>query len=459
MAGVQPIRIKRFAVDVLASTKAALSAGKGVVHAPDYVTADSSGWCDAPIVLDEEGYGHWRGDSEPEGGWPSGQDGPARRLRRTLRRKAQGERERVWTSDRPDDWVPARTLSRQVRCRRCDGCRREKRCMWANKAVTEWHETAREGGRTWFVTLTFNPSEHYRLHATARQRLGALGGDLDALAWSDRYAELLHEYNREVDGFLDRLRKGLASRGWKPARFHYLAVPEPHKGAEIRVHYHVLLHEKTPPSGDFVPLNRRRIEQAWRGDLSGTTAKARGREARRDLGFVQAKLVPTPRDTAYTTKYLGKNHYEGRLRVSTGYGTVADREPEQDLKEPAPPPPMPSARRRLEEVLHGDTRAMLIGMVESREEDDDTDFVREGDYLGACPSGLHVGVQCDCEPSGEEIECVPVEFDELRGTPRRKWPLRGWHQTKRRGGGTEAGDSPVAGEPAMAGSEDGGTRH
>ncbi len=459
MAAVQPIRIKRYAVDVLASTRAALDAGKGVVHAPDYVTADSSGWCGAPIVLDEEGYGHFRGDSEPTGGWPAGRAGAGHRLRHSLRRRYQGEQQRVWTSDRPDDWVPARTLSRQVRCRRCDGCRAEKRCMWANKAVSEWTQTAREGGRTWFVTLTFHPQQHYLLHTAARQRLSAMGGDLDALAWSDRYAELLREYHREVDRFLDRLRMGLASRGWKKACFRYLAVPEPHKGTDIRVHYHLLLHEKKTTKGDLVPLVRRRIEQAWRGDVTGGTAMARGREARRDLGFIQAKLVESPKGALYVTKYLGKNHYEGRLRVSTGYGAEPERDPEQEMKEPALPPPTFERRRADDPGVRGHTRAMQIGIIEAREEDDDTERVHPGDFLGVCPSGLHVGITCDCEPAPSEPECVPVEFDELRGTPRRKWPLRGWHQTRRRGGTTEAGGDPVAGQPAGVSDEGSGTLH
>lgn len=331
--------------------------------------------------------------------------------------------------------------------------------MWANKAVSEWTQTALEGGRTWFVTLTFHPQQHYLLHTATRQRLSAMGGNLDALAWSDRYAELLREYHREVDGFLSRLRMGLASRGWKKACFRYLAVPEPHKGTDIRVHYHLLLHEKKAKSGDLVPLVRRRIEQAWRGDVTGGTAMARGREARPDLGFIQAKLVESPKGALYVTKYLGKNHYEGRLRVSTGYGAEPERDPEQEMKEPARLPPTFERRRADDPGVRVHTRAMQIGIIEAREEDDDTERVHPGDFLGVCPSGLHVGIVCDCQPEASEHECVPVEFDELRGTPRRKWPLRGWHQTKRRGGSTEAGGDPVAGQPAGASDEGSGSLH
>ena len=448
MAGAHAIRVYRYAADVKAASLAALAAGKGVAHAPDYVTASSSGWCHDPIVLDEEGYGHFMGDTEPMGGWPSGQDGPGRRLRRALRRKQTGDRERVWTSDVPD-WEPARTLSRQVRCRRCDGCRKERRCMWANRAVSEWKKAAAQGGRTWFVTLTFRQEEHYRLQTKARLRLSSMGGNLDALPWNDRYAEVLSEYHEELNSFLDRLRVGLATRGWKRAQFRYLAVPEPHKSADIRVHYHVLLHEAPDPkSREIVPLVRRRIEQAWRGDLFAAPDE-RGHRARRDLGFVQAKLVESPEGALYVTKYLGKHHYEGRIRVSKGYGAEGERDDEHELKQPAVPPPMTERKRpQAPPAPRADTPALAAGMLEATEEDDDTDPVRVGDFLGVCPSGLHIGAGCDCEPATDELECLPVEHDELRGTPRRKWPLRGWHETSPGGGGPRVNKrrSPADGE-------------
>ena len=434
MAGVHAIRVHRFAVDVLAASQAAMAAGRAVVHDPHYVTVRSAGWCDDPIVLDEIGYGHWRGDSEPEGGWPSGQDGSARRLRRSLRRKAPGERERVWTGDGTDDWVSARTLSRQVRCRRCDGCRREKRCMWAQRAVSEWRRAALKGGRTWFVTLTFHPTQHYLLQAKTRKRFADAGGNIDAQDWNTRYSEFLVEYHKEIDAFLARLRMGLASRSWKPACFRYLVVPEPHKGTDIRVHYHLLVHEVPTKGGEVVPLVRRRIEQAWRGDVLGGTAQTRGRAPRPDLGFVKVNLVKSPQQALYVTKYLGKNHYEGRLRVSMGYGAEGDDDQPSEARrrafelstverEEVPQPPS-----------HADTAALRVAMIESQEDDDDTECVRIGDHLGACPSGLHVGISCDCQPEAFEAESVPVEFDELRGTPRRKWPLRGWHETRPRSG-------------------------
>ncbi len=302
--------------------------------------------------------------------------------------------------------------------------------MWAKRAESEFRDTERQGGRTWFVTLTFKPEEHYRLHTMTRQRLAKAGADLDKLDWSGAYSELLEEYHAELERFFDRLRVGLATRGWPPANFRYLAVPEPHKGSQIRVHYHVLLHEALHvKSGQFVPLKRRRIEQAWRGAPNGEAAQ-HGPRARRDLGFVRALLVPTPRDTQYVCKYLGKHHYEGRLRVSKRYGQQSEQAPEAALKEPAVPDPPARVKRARPPPDPGyDTPALERAVLASRTEDDDTERVLIGEYLGVCPSGLHIGTGCECEPEPGAPECVPVEFDELRGTPRRKWPLRGWHQT------------------------------
>lgn len=435
MAGVQAIRIPRYAADVRAATAAAMALGKATVHEPTYATADSSGWCDTPIVIDEEGYGHWRGDSEPVVRAASGrQDGPARRLRRALRRKPEGHRERVWTSDVPD-WEPARTLSRQVRCRRCDGCRRERRCMWAKRAVSEWRKAQAIGGRTWFVTLTFTPHWHHVLHTQARQRLQAAGSDLDGLSWEDRYSELLEEYHAEVDGFLNRLRGGIAARDWKRARIRYLVVPEPHKGDGIRVHYHALIHEAADPKCGLVPLTRRRIEQAWRGHASlrdqGTAAQ-RAR-ARPDLGFVQAKLVESSQAAVYCTKYLGKHHYEGRLRVSKTYGAEGGSDDEAELRAPAgPPPPVRYARPAAppDPIPEPALRAAAAAL---DQEDSGSDAVCIGENLGACPSGLHLAsTGCDCQGEPGAADEPLAEFDERRGTPRRKWALRGWHEPRQR---------------------------
>lgn len=272
MAGMHATRLHRPAADVKAATIAAMASGRAVVHEPTYATADLSGWCETPIVIDQMGDSH-------------------------RRMAANGHAVRE----------PARTLSMAVRCRRCEGCRRETRHMWAKRAVSEWERAGQRGGRTWFVTLTFRPEEHYRLRTKTRQRLGGQGIELDALAWRERYGEVLTEYKVELDLFLDRLRKGRRDRGWAAVQFRYLAVPEPHKSGYV--HYHVLIHEVSQDAR----LPRRRIEEAW------------------GQGFVAARLVGSPQAALYTTKYLGKNHYEGRIRASQRYGQDDGTVPHPEL--------------------------------------------------------------------------------------------------------------------------------
>lgn len=420
MAGLQHHRIEQSSAAVLAASLRALSRG-GRVNPPSpadptdcgrSVSVRYAGRCKAPRVVVLAGIGPRPEHTRVVTGAPFG---------RALVNEARARYDLALAPDR-DLWM-------EVRCRRCDGCRKERRCMWANRAVSEWNKAAQRGGRTWFVTLTFRPEEHYRLQTMTRQRLASQGADLDAMSWDDQYRELLTEYHAELTCFLKRVRVGLATRGWKRAHFRYLAVPEPHKGRDIRLHYHLLLHEAADPkSGEVVPIVRRRIEQAWRGDFEAAPSE-RGPRARRDLGFVVAKLVESPGGALYATKYLGKHHYEGRIRNSHEYGAEGDTDPEAELREPAVPPPVVE-RRQAEgpPAAGGDTRAMQVAMIESAEEDDDTEPVRVGDYLGVCPSGLHIGTGCGCEPEAGSPECVPAEFDELRGTPRRKWPLRGWHE-------------------------------
>lgn len=369
-------RIHRPAADVKAMTRASLGSGSGMLHAPDYVTADYSGWCKNDLVVDQMGQGHWR--MAPDGK-------PVRE--------------------------PARTFSMKVRCRRCEGCLKERRCMWARRAVSEWKQAASRGGRTWFVTLTFRPEVHYRLTTEVRLKFAKDGGDFDAMSWKDRYSELLKEYHAEVDRFLDRVRKGLAKRGWGEVKFRYLMVPEPHKSGMI--HYHLLIHEASLDQR----LVKRRIEAAW------------------GLGFSVIKLVDSEQGALYATKYLGKHHYEGRIRNSRHYGAEPDEDQVQLLNEvPIPHPPLRKAPVAVPPSPVPEIALRQAAAVSDSDEDA-ADVVREGEFLGVCPSGLHIGEGCDCSAAQGDFECDEVEVDQLRGgVPVRKWPLRGWHETSPRRG-------------------------
>lgn len=340
--------------------------------------------------------------------------------------------------------------------------------MWANRAVSEWKRSALRGGRTWFGTLTFRPAEHYRLKCMTEQRLRAAGIDPSKLSWSERYSEELKEYHGEVDRYLARLRKGLAKRGWQKSRFRYLIVPEPHKNGNI--HYHVLLHEapfvdKKRGIDEVRRITNDRLEETW---------QRHGNSAWR--------LVRAEDQVRYVTKYLGKHHYEGRIRCSeeygadvhnkrqaqpqTGtvlrdwmwqrerdplaeqtadvvdlrearaaggamatehYGAEGDEEEEAALRQPFIPIMTLNAKRHPAPPATYDTPALHIAAVETANDADGED-VKVGEYLGVCPSGLHIGTGCDCKAESDELVCLP-ESDEYRGgVPRRKWPLRGWHE-------------------------------
>lgn len=187
-----------------------------------------------------------------------------------------------------------------------------------------------------------------------------------------------------------------------------------------------------------------RGSRAARGGLR----KAQGLGVRGDLGLMQANLVKDPHQALYACKYLGKNHYEGRTRSSGSYGKLpkpkdsqgsaqygaeSGDDEEAEARRRAFEHPVGQVDRPPQPPMHADTPALRVAMIESREEDDDVPGLHVGAKIGACPSGLHpVSMGCDCEPEPED-EGVPPQ-DELRGTPRRKWPLRGWHETKPRRG-------------------------
>lgn len=432
MAQVQTVY--GMAADVKAATVAAVASGKGRVFTPTYATADKGGWCNREVVIDRVGEAHWRRDPARDGKFVR---------------------------------EPSRTLSMRVRCRRCEGCLKERRCMWAKRAEVEWHQASLRGGRTWFLTNTFRPEEHYKLLTATRMRLAEQGVAFDALPWRERYREQLREYHGEVSRFLDRLRRGLRKRGWGKLSFRYLCVPEPHQSGHL--HYHMLLHEADAEQR----IVKLRIEEAWWA------------------GFVKSKLVESQLQCRYVTKYLGKHHFEGRLRNSEHYGDApaevleavrasqpdlrealwrAERDPcaeakadVVDLREPlpwpgdpdparaiapprygavgvaaetvslrdAPLPPMPMLPARAEhgDALPADAGVRSALLASGADVQGDGDSLRLGDEMGVCPSGLHIGKGCDCEEVQGDMRCDPPEVDEYRGgIPRRKWPLRGWHE-------------------------------
>ena len=168
-------------------------------------------------------------------------------------------------------------LIMHVRCRRCEPCLRVRRREWILRAVRE----IQLADRTWLVTLTMRPEEHYRLLARA------VSAGADVSTPELKYSAELREAGKEVTRYLKRLRKASGSR------FRYLLVPEQHRSG--LPHYHMLLHETA-------------------GSVKYATITAEWY-----LGFTHAKLVQDHSVSRYVAKYLMKCS-DARVRASLSYG-------------------------------------------------------------------------------------------------------------------------------------------
>jgi len=162
-----------------------------------------------------------------------------------------------------------------VRCRSCPGCMRVRQYGWSARAARE-QALAK---RTWFVTLTFKPSERAAIMAAA-------SADLSAKPPEQR---LITAAGVSVTAYMKTLRK----RGFK---LRYVWVPELHRDGFP--HFHGLLH--TDDSTRW-----RDIAGPWRA------------------GFLVAKLVTDANALRYVTKYLSKAKL-GRVRASLNYGDHPD---------------------------------------------------------------------------------------------------------------------------------------
>lgn len=226
------------------------------------VEVDWSGPCDAPVPRE----------------WHSYSRRDKRRLRaRTIGRGAE-------TFNRVVAVVP---------CRKCKGCLRARRTMWAARAIAEWKEAAAVGGRTWAGALTFRPEVQVWAVSWCRQKMREQGLDYDALTVDDRFRQLHGLLSKEVTRYLKRLRSNLGV----PIRF--MAVVEPHESG--MPHYHMLVHE----ADALHPVRKAQLDSNWRG------------------GFSHWRLCQSKRQCGYVAKYLGKDA-AGRVRASVDYGVRKD---------------------------------------------------------------------------------------------------------------------------------------
>lgn len=179
-------------------------------------------------------------------------------------------------------------IEMDTRCRKCGPCRRARAAYWRIRAEQE----IAVSGRSWFVTLTLAPEEHFRMKVQASVRLAAQGVEFDRLTADEQFAQRHKEICRELTLWIKRVRKqsGVSLR--------YLLVAEAHKSG--LPHYHALVHETA-------------------ADGKVTAATLRGQWK---LGFTKANLVAQERGSksaAYVCKYLSKSALS-RVRASQGYG-------------------------------------------------------------------------------------------------------------------------------------------
>jgi hypothetical protein len=249
-------RVRRPAADVRAATVAALANG-GVIHSPIYASWGIAGRCIRPVHVEQIGEHH---------------------MELSLH---NGQRQ----------LQTGRTLGLEVACRQCRECLKTRQRLWGNRAVQEWKDSP----RTWFGTLTFSPSERYRLQLLTRRRLERQGVTLEELTPVERFREQAKETGKEVQDFIRRLRRGSKRQKRPPAVFRFFLAIEPHK--DWTPHYHVLVHEVS----EALPVTKATLEVAW------------------PLGFTQWRLVKDARAAFYAAKYLGK-YSVARVRASEFYG-------------------------------------------------------------------------------------------------------------------------------------------
>jgi len=117
-------------------------------------------------------------------------------------------------------------LRLDVRCRKCDNCRRQRRRMWAARAISEWRGSA----RTWLGTMTLSPTAHALALARARVRLSRQGIDFDGLGLGEQFQERHRAVSRELTLFFKRVRKAAKSplRVLLVAEAHVSGLPHYH---------------------------------------------------------------------------------------------------------------------------------------------------------------------------------------------------------------------------------------
>lgn len=196
-------------------------------------------------------------------------------------RRLDGDCEAPIHSEEVAGTGPRLFLDTFVRCRKCPACLRQRRRVWLARATTETGMAP----RTWMVTLTADPQQHYLMLCRALVRLSEAGPDPRTDSEAAIFKGRADEFGKEVTKWLKRVRA-------TGARFTYLMVVEAHKSG--LPHVHLLIHDQSATT-------YRALTGAWR------------------WGFAHAKLVEGPSGARYVTKYLVKSMM-ARVRASLNYG-------------------------------------------------------------------------------------------------------------------------------------------
>ncbi len=216
----------------------------GGVRSGQTLTVDQGGRCEAPILLIE---------------------------------KPKTRRQRVW-------------VERDVRCRSCRTCLRNRAREWRFRIKSELASAE----RTWFGTMTLSPDNHQFFLSLARSRLQKRGTDLETLSDQEAFQIRHWAICPEITRFVKRVRKK------SNAKLRYILVAEPHKSG--LPHYHMLIHESDPSN----PVRHSQLQSNW------------------VLGFSSWKLVEDgSRASYYVAKYLAKSS-AARVRASLRYGVAVD---------------------------------------------------------------------------------------------------------------------------------------
>lgn len=176
----------------------------------------------------------------------------------------------------------------EVRCRRCEACRKQAQRQWMARAIVE----VKLAQRTWFGTLTLNPQTRMRYLNELRMESANLGSDYDENPIDARWRDTVRLFGRDLTLWGKRVRAESRSA------LRCLFVFERHRDGTP--HVHGLVHE----GHGTVQVGRRTLDGQWAQN-----------------GFSQWRLLKGDpvKAAAYVTKYVTKT-MDARVRASIGYG-------------------------------------------------------------------------------------------------------------------------------------------